>query len=58
MARHREVTAWNPSRARHRGPGSVERFAQRGRHAFIASLASLLLVTALVAWDPVFEHRI
>lgn len=58
MARHREVTTWNLSRARHRGPGSVERFAQRGRHAFVASLASVILVTAIVTWDPVFEQRL
>ena len=58
MARHREVTTWNLSRARHRAPGSVERFVQRGRHALIVSLASVVLATALVTWDPVFEQRL
>lgn len=58
MARHREVTTWKLSRARHRAPGSVEQFVQRGRHALIVSLASVVLATALVTWDPVFEQRL
>ena len=58
MARHREVTTWKFSRARHRAPGSVEQFVQRGRHALIVSLASVVLATALVTWDPAFEQHI
>jgi hypothetical protein len=58
MARHREITTWNFSRARHRAPGSVEQFVQRGRHALIVSLASVVLATALVTWDPAFEQHI
>jgi len=58
MARHREATSWNLSRARHRAPGSVEKFVQRGRHALIVSLASVMLATALMSWEPSFEHRL
>ncbi|MHA6668692.1 hypothetical protein ACX3O0_07460 [Homoserinimonas sp. A447] len=58
MARHREITTWKFSRARHRAPGSVEQFVQRGRHALIVSLASVVLATALVTWDPAFEQHI
>ena len=58
MARHREITTWKFSRARHRAPGSVEQFVQRGRHALIVSLASVVLATALVTWDPSFEQHI
>jgi len=58
MARHREITIWKLSRARHRAPGSMELFVQRGRHALIVSLASVMLATALVTWDPAFEQHI
>ena len=58
MARHREVTGWKFSRARHRAPGSVEQFVQRGRHALIVSLASVMLATALMTWEPTFEQRL
>lgn len=58
MARHREATHWKFSRARHRAPGSVEQFVQRGRHALIVSLASVVLATALVTWDPAFEQHL
>ncbi|MEX1079432.1 MAG: hypothetical protein WED09_10030 [Homoserinimonas sp.] len=58
MARHREVTAWKLSRARHRAPGSVEQFVQHGRHALIVSLASVVLATALMSWEPALEQRL
>jgi hypothetical protein len=58
MARHREPTTWTFSRARHRGPGSVELLVRRGSHTLLLSLASVVLATALLTWDPVFENRI
>ena len=53
MARHREPTTWTFSRARHRGPGSVELLVRRGSHTLLLSLASVVLATALLTWDPV-----
>ena len=38
MARHREITTWNLSRARHRAPGSVELFVQRGESATVSGV--------------------
>ncbi|WP_157802299.1 hypothetical protein [Diaminobutyricimonas aerilata] len=56
MARHRR-DGWAFSRARHRGPGSIERTVRRGRNALTVSIAATALV-AMIFWStPAFDSR-
>ncbi|WP_207456407.1 hypothetical protein [Desertivibrio insolitus] len=58
MAQHRASFWGRHSRARHRGPGSVERAYRRAHHAAIRGAVGLTLITTMLWYTPAFDRQV
>jgi hypothetical protein len=58
MGRHSAYQSPWWSSARHRGPGSLERFVQRGRHQFVLTTAAAMLVVLILGTTPTFQENL
>lgn len=58
MGRHVAYQAPWWSRARHRGPGSIERAIVRGRHSLVLTMAAATLIVAILGTQPSFPPRL
>jgi hypothetical protein len=58
VGRHGGRNGWTRSRARHRGPGVVERTARRSQYAAIRFAVAATLIAMVVWTTPNFEQRV
>ena len=58
MGRHGGRNGWTRSRARHRGPGSVERAVRGSQYAAIRFAVAATLIAMVVWTTPNFEQRV